>query len=123
MKLEQNKLVHYYQTLEKALADELDYRERRELEKQHILAISQQTPSYWGPNAFTEPYREIVISRQSKEFHVINSLINATISRHGNQYGKVNGRDPTEFVVKQIKRIQNVRLWHEYCFKKVRDFR
>ncbi|CAF0935835.1 unnamed protein product [Adineta ricciae] len=118
LKSEQNKLVHYYQTLEKALADELDYRERRQLEKQHILTISQQTPSYWGPNAFTEPYREIVLSRQSKEFHMISSLINSTISLHDNQYGTVNGRDPTEFVVKQIKRIQNARLWHEYCFKK-----
>ncbi|CAF3615889.1 unnamed protein product [Adineta steineri] len=118
LRLDQTKMVRYHETLEKALVDELEYRERRELERQHILTIPRRTPSYWGSNAFSESYREILISNQSKEFDIINSLVNSTISKHGNRYGTINGQDPTAFVVKQIRRIQNIRLWHEYCYQK-----
>ncbi|CAF0980389.1 unnamed protein product [Adineta steineri] len=118
LRLDQTKMVHYHETLEKALIEELEYRERRELERQHILTIPRRTPSYWGSNAFSESYREILISNKSKEFDIINSLVNSTISKHGNRYGTINGQDPTAFVVKQIKRIQNIRLWHEYCYQK-----
>jgi hypothetical protein len=114
------KMVKYHQSLEKALTDELDYRERREYEQQHNLAIPRQTPSYWGPNAFSESYREIQIPNDSPEFDIINNLLNATIETHGDLYGTIYGKDPTEFLVTQIKRIQNIRLWHEYCYKKVR---
>jgi hypothetical protein len=120
LRQDQMKMVSYHQNLEKFLADELDLREKRELERQHILAIPQQAPSYWGPNAFSKSYHEVQISNESPEFNIIKDLLNSTITTHGNHYGTIYGKDPTEFLVKQIKRIQNSRLWHEYCYKKVR---
>jgi predicted transcriptional regulator len=121
-KLRQDKtnIINSHENLEKALTDEVELAERRELERKHILPIPQQMPSYWGPNAFSESYREIQISIESPEFHIINDLLNSTITTHDNQYGTIYGKDPTEFIVTQIKRIQNAKLWHEYCFNKVR---
>jgi hypothetical protein len=120
LRKDQGKMAWYHQNLENALADELEFREKRELERQHILAIPRQTPSYWGPNAFPKSYHEIQLSNESREFGIINDLLNSTITTHGNNYGTICGKDPTEFLVTQIKRIENVRLWHEYCYKKVR---
>ncbi|CAF1099551.1 unnamed protein product [Rotaria sordida] len=111
-------MVTYSQELEMALAEEINHRERRELERKQIVAIPRQTPRYWGPNAFEEPYREIEISTQSPEFDIINQLMNATISNHGNKYGTINGQDPTEFLINRIIRIHNNELWHTYCYKK-----
>ncbi|CAF4790446.1 unnamed protein product, partial [Rotaria sp. Silwood2] len=113
-----DKMVMYNQKLETALKVEIDQREQRELERKRILTISRQTPSYWGPNVFEEPYREIEISAQSAEYDIIEQLMNSTISKHGHQYGTVNGRDPTEFLINRIIQIQNNELWHLYCFKK-----
>ncbi|CAF1137147.1 unnamed protein product [Rotaria sordida] len=112
------KMVTYSQELEMALAEEINHRERRELERKQIVAIPRQTPGYWGPNAFEEPYREIEISTQSPEFDIINQWMNATISNHGNKYGTINGQDPTEFLTNRITRIHNNELWHVYCYKK-----
>jgi hemerythrin len=117
---DQLNMINYHQNLEKALADELEYRERHEFEQQHSLVIPRQRPSYWGPNAFSESYREIQISNESPEFVLINSLLNSTIAIHENYYGTIYGKDPTEFVLTGIKRIQNIKLWNEYCYKKVR---
>ncbi|CAF4099011.1 unnamed protein product, partial [Rotaria sordida] len=69
------------------LEEEIDHRERRELERKQILAIPRQTPMYWGLNAFEESYREIELSNQSPEFNIIKQLLNSTISKHDNQYG------------------------------------
>jgi hypothetical protein len=120
LRKDQRKMVGYHQSLEKVLADELELREKRELERKHILAIPRQTPSYWGPNAFSKSYHEIQISNESPEFVIINDLLNSTITTHGHNYGTIRGKDPTEFLVTQIKRIENATLWHEYCYKKVR---
>jgi hypothetical protein len=122
-KLSQDRMniIISHQNLEKVLTDEVELAERRELEQKRMLAVPQQMPSYWGPNAFSESYREIEISHESPEFHIINDLLNSTITTHDNRYGTIYGKDPTEFLVTQIKRIQNAKLWREYCFKKVRD--
>ncbi|CAF3966170.1 unnamed protein product [Rotaria sordida] len=112
------KLVTYNQQLEMVLEEEIDHRERRELERKQILAIPRQTPMYWGLNAFEESYREIELSNQSPEFNIIKQLLNSTISKHDNQYGTVNNRDPTKFLINRIVRIHNNELWHLYCFKK-----
>ena len=50
---------------------------------------------------------------------MINELLNSTIGSHGNNYGTVSGKDPTAFIVKEILRIENIKIWREYCFKKV----
>ncbi|CAF1260012.1 unnamed protein product [Rotaria sordida] len=112
------KLVTYNQQLEMTLEEEIDHRERRELERKQILAIPRQTPMYWGLNAFEESYREIELSSQSPEFNIIKQLLNSTISKHDNQHGTVNNRDPTKFLINRIVRIHNNELWHLYCFKK-----
>ena len=115
------KMAEYHQGLESALAKELDDRERREIEKQRILAIRRDTPSYWGSNALDEPFREISIRRESPEFNIINDLLNGTIETHGHGVGTIYGRDPSEFKITKLSRIQNRKLWHEYCFKKVSE--
>jgi hypothetical protein len=120
LRQDQMKMINYHQNLENALIAELELREKREIEQQRILAIPRQTPSYWGPNAFSKSYREILISNESPEFDIINDLLNSTIEAHDNRYGTIYGKDPTEFLVTQIKRIHNIKLWNEYCFKKVR---
>ncbi|CAF4156824.1 unnamed protein product [Rotaria sordida] len=112
------KMAQYHQQLEQALGEELDKRERREIEIKNILPIKRDTPSYWGINAFVMPYREVYIGENSIEYNIISKLLNDTIESHDNHYGTINGRDPTEFIVTQIRRIQNKKLWHEYCFKK-----
>jgi hypothetical protein len=116
---ERMKIATYHQQLENALAQELNDRERRELEKQRILEIKRDVPSYWGINAFDEPYREIQISPKSPEFNIIRDLLNDTIEAHGDKFGTIYKKDPTEFLVTNITRIHNKKLWHEYCFKKV----
>jgi hypothetical protein len=113
------KMASYHQQLEKALGEELNNRDRREIEKQRILAVRRDTPSYWGTNAFAEPYREINIRQESPEFSIINALLNGTIEGHKNKYGTIYRKDPTEFIITKITRIHNNNLWHEYCFKKV----
>lgn len=113
------KMIRYYQSLEKALAQEIELREKCELEKKRILAIPRAVPSYWGLATFSESYREIQLLSESTEFCVIRDLMNSTIGTHGNKYGTVNGNDPTEFLITNVKRIRNTALWHEYCFKKV----
>ncbi|CAF3895843.1 unnamed protein product [Rotaria sp. Silwood2] len=100
-----NKMVTYNQQLEIALGEEIDHREQRELERKQILTIPRQTPVYWGLNAFEEPYREIEVSARSLEFDIIQQLLNSTISKHDNQYGTVNGHDPTEFLINRIDMI------------------
>ena len=109
------------ENLERIVIDETERRERREIEEKRLLSIPQQTPSYWGPNAFSESRREIQLSNESPEFRLIKDLLNSTITTHGNLFGTIYGQDPTEFVVTEIKRVQNRRLWHEYCCKKVRS--
>jgi hypothetical protein len=113
------KIATYHQQLECALAQELDNRERREIEKKRILEIRRDTPKYWGTNAFDQPYREIEIRQGTPEFISLCGLLNNTIETHGNKYGTIYGKDPTEFIVTRINRIHNKKLWHEYCFKKV----
>jgi hypothetical protein len=113
------KIATYHQQLEHALAQELDNRERREIEKKRILEIRRDTPKYWGTNAFDQPYREIEIRQGTPEFISLCGLLNNTIETHGNKYGTIYGKDPTEFIVTRINRIHNKKLWHEYCFKKV----
>ena len=113
------KMAEYHQQLEYALGKEIDKRERIELEKKKVLSVKRDTPNYWGINAFEMPYREVYIHENSKEFQMINQLLNDTIESHDNNYGTIYGRDPTEFIVTKICRIQNEKLWHEYCFKKV----
>ncbi|UJR24402.1 hypothetical protein I4U23_005779 [Adineta vaga] len=108
----------YEQKFEEILAKTHDDEEKREIERQRTLYISLQSPSYWGSNALKELYREIDISNTSPEFHIINELINSTITTHGNKYGTIYGQDPTEFIITKIQRIQNTTLWHEYCYKK-----
>lgn len=120
LRQDQLEMKGYNQNLEQVIREEFELRERRELEQQRVLAVPQQTPSYWGPNAFSESYREIQISNESPEFRLINDLMNLTITTHDNNYGTIYGQDPTEFIVTNIKRIQNKRLWDEYCCKKVR---
>lgn len=112
-------MAKYHQGLESALAEELEKRERRELEHQKILAIKRDTPSYWDSNTFQESYREIQLLSNSAEFNIISQLLNDTIETHDNNFGTIYGEDPTEFIVTKIIRIQNERLWREYCFKKV----
>ncbi|CAF1308166.1 unnamed protein product [Adineta steineri] len=112
------KMAEYHLQLENDLALELDERERRESKKLHVYSIQRKTPNYWGINAFEVPYREINIRQESGEFTMINDLFNSTIGSHGNQFGTIYGKDPTEFIVTNIKRIHNDKLWHEYCFKK-----
>jgi len=121
-KLSQDRMniINSHQNLENASIDEVELAEQRELERKHNLVVPQQIPSYWDPNAFSEPYREIEISPESPEFHIINDLLNSTITTHNKQRGTIYGKDPTEFLVNKIKRIQNAELWTEYCFKKVR---
>jgi hypothetical protein len=116
---EKKKMAMYHQQLEHALAQELDKRDRREIQKQRILITPRDTPIYWGTNAFSEPFRAIDIRQESPEFGIINDLLNSTIETHNNKYGTIYGKDPTEFIVTQISRIHNEKLWHEYCFKKV----
>jgi hypothetical protein len=116
---EKTKIAMYHQQLENALAQELNNRERREIEKERILEIRRDTPSYWDINEFVQPYREIEIRPKSPEFNILCELLNETIETHGNNYGTIYGKDPTEFIVTKITRIHNKRLWHEYCFKKV----
>ncbi|CAF1258725.1 unnamed protein product [Rotaria sp. Silwood1] len=99
------KMAKYNQQLQTMLGEELDNRDRREQERKRILAISRWTPFYWGPNAFEEAYCEIEISSESPEFNTIEQLMNSTISKHGNRYGTVNERDPTEFLINRIVRI------------------
>lgn len=119
LRKEATKFAMYHQHLENALAEELDKRERRELEKQRILEIKRDTPNYWGINAFDQSYREINIHPDSLEFNIISGLLNNTVETHNNQYGTIYGKDPTEFIVTRITRIHSKKLWHEYCFKKV----
>ncbi|CAF3807132.1 unnamed protein product [Rotaria socialis] len=111
-------MATYHQQLEDALGDELDKREKRELEKKRILSIKRDTPSYWGPNAFEQPYREVDIQIGSAEFNIISQLLNDTIAVHDHKFGTIYRKDPTEFIVMNIHRVQNDKLWHEYCFKK-----
>ena len=120
LRQDQARISDSHGTLEKALADELELGERREHEQKRMLAIPLRAPSYWGTNAFQESYREIEILNTSTEFGLINELLTSTITTHNDQYGTIYGNDPTEFIVTQVKRIQNRNLWHEYCFKKVR---
>lgn len=121
--LRQNQLAMkiYNENLEQIITEEAELRERREIEEKRLLSIPQQAPSYWGPNAFSESRREIQLSNESSEFLLIKDLLNSTITTHGNLFGTIYGQDPTEFVVTEIKRVQNRRLWHEYCCKKVRS--
>ncbi|UJR17101.1 hypothetical protein I4U23_003998 [Adineta vaga] len=111
-------MARYHQQLEKALAVATDERERCEIEKKRILSIPRDTPSYWGINAFEEPFREIDIRHESPKFRIIDDLFNSTIANHGNRFGTIYGKDPTKFIVTKITRIHNDKLWHEYCFKK-----
>ncbi|CAF5110414.1 unnamed protein product [Rotaria sp. Silwood1] len=113
-----DKMIIYNQQLKTALKTEIDQREQRQLKRKRVLAISRQTPFYWSLDSFEEPYREIEIPVQSVEYDIIEQLMNSTISKHGNRYGTVNGRDPTEFLINRIIRIENNELWHLYCFKK-----
>ncbi|CAF1501761.1 unnamed protein product [Adineta steineri] len=119
-KLEQDQIEMrlYNQSLEQIIADDSEMHERRELEQKHSITIPKRPPSYWGSNAFSQSYREIQISNESPEFRIINDLMNSTIATHDNHYGTIYGRDPTEFIITEIKRIQNIDLWNEYCFKK-----
>lgn len=119
LRKEKMKIAEYHQQLEKALADEINERERRDIEKQRILTIKRDIPSYWGINALDESYREIKINPGSPEFTIIRDLLNDTIETHGDKYGTIYGKDPTEFLVTSVTRIHNKMLWHEYCFKKV----
>lgn len=114
-----SKLVAYNQQLEEALSKEINHREKREQERKNILAVSRQTPSYWGPNALEEAYREIELSISSPEFEIVSELLNSTISHHDNKYGTINGLDPTQFLINKIIRIHNRELWHMFCYKKV----
>ncbi len=116
---EKTKIATYHRQLENALAQELNNRERREIEKQRILEIRRDTPNYCGTNAFNQPYREILIRQGSPEFISLCGLLNNTIETHGSKYGTIYGKDPTEFIITKINRIHNKKLWHEYCFKKV----
>jgi chromosome segregation ATPase len=116
---EKMKMATYHQQLEHALGKELDNRERREIEHQKILAVKRDTPSHWGINALSEMYREIDIRPNSPEFAMVSDLLNDTIENHGNNYGTIYGKDPTEFIVTKVTRIHNKKLWHQYCFKKV----
>ncbi|CAF4593331.1 unnamed protein product [Rotaria sp. Silwood2] len=93
---EKNKMAMYHQQLEHALAQEVENRERREIEKQRILEIKRDTPSYWGTNALAASYREIEIHPDFPEFNIINELLNSTIESHGNEYGTIYGKDPTD---------------------------
>ncbi|CAF2977014.1 unnamed protein product, partial [Rotaria sp. Silwood2] len=86
----------YHQQLEHALAQEVENREWREIEKQRILEIKRDTRSYWGTNALAASYREIEIHPDFPEFNIINELLNSTIESHGNEYGTIYGKDPTE---------------------------
>ena len=105
--------------LENALIEELNNRERREIERQRILEIRRDVPNYWGIKTFDKPYHEIEIPSTSPEFLMVRDFLNQTIQSHGNQYGTIYDKDPTEFIVTKITRIQNKNLWHQYCFKKV----
>ena len=116
------KMAEHHQGLEAALSEELNHRERREIEKKRILEIRRDTPNYWGSNALDEPFREIPIQSESAEFGIIDDLLNETIGRHGNRYGTIFGKDPTDFIITKLTRVQNRKLWHEYCFKKVRTW-
>jgi hypothetical protein len=116
---EKTKIATYHRQLENALTQEVNNRERREIEKKRILEIRRDTPNYWGANAFDQPYREIQNRQGSPEFISLCGLLNNTIETHGSQYGTIYGEDPTEFIVTKINRIHNKKLWHEYCFKKV----
>jgi hypothetical protein len=112
-------MATYHQQLRKALIEELDKRERREIEKQRILEIKGDTPSYWSINAFEQSYHETDISSQSSEFNIVSALLNDTIETHGALFGTIYKKDPTEFIVTKITQIHKKTLWHEYCFKKV----
>lgn len=113
------RIAKSHEQLESALGQELENRERREIEKQRILEIRRDVPNYWGVKTFNEPYRQIEIQSSSPEFLMLRDFLNQTIQGHNNQYGTIDGKDPTEFIVTQITRIHNRSLWQQHCFKKV----
>ena len=98
----------------------MNNRERQEIEKRRILEIKREAPSYWNSITFGKRFREVPIQPGSPEFGIIDGLPNDTIQSHDDKYGTIYGKDPTEFVITSFTRIQNRKLWHEYCFKKVR---
>lgn len=81
------------------------------LEPEDVLTIDYKTPIYWGQNALSEPYLEVDVHYNSKEFRIISDLLNGTIGEHGNLYGTIYRKDPVELWVTKIKRIHSKGLW------------
>lgn len=77
--------------------------------------VEPDHPSYWSE---FENYAEIELDPQSKEFQMIDELMNSNIGRHGNNFGLVDGKDPIGFQVNKIVRVQNTDLWQRYSFLK-----
>lgn len=91
-------------------------------ERNNVLIIGYRPPRRWGEHALSEPYLEVDIDGNSKEFRLISDLMNSTIVGHHNKFGTIYGKDPIQFKVTKITRIQNRDLWQKYCVRKVNTF-
>ena len=114
-----DKIALHHQHLLNALAEEKNNRERRKIENQRILQIRRDTPIYWGNNVLDLPFRKILIPVNSPQFNVVEDILNNTIGKHGNKFGTIEDKDPTEFIVSSVTRIYNRDLWSRYCFNRV----
>ncbi|CAF1058620.1 unnamed protein product [Didymodactylos carnosus] len=114
------KMTENKEMLHQELSHDIDKREKCTVEHKQIFTIDCNTPFYRGLNALSKPYCEIVIPQNTNEFSVCSDLLNLTIETHGNKFGTICGKDPTEFIITKISRIENAELWREYCLKKVR---
>jgi len=78
-------------------------------------------PHYWK-QPFKGDHDCIKIDKNSDEFMMIEKLMKTTIYKegHDNKYGLVPGekRDPKDFEVKQIIRVQSMELWQVYHTKR-----
>ncbi|CAF1297456.1 unnamed protein product [Didymodactylos carnosus] len=112
------KMTENRESLKQDLSHEIGKQEKLILGHKQILTIECTTPSYWGLNALSKHYCEIAIPQNTKDFSVLNDLLNLTVQTHGNKFGTICEKDPTEFIVTKISRIKNVKPWQDYCFKK-----
>eukprot|EP01006_Ploeotia_vitrea_P042368 TRINITY_DN66622_c6_g5_i1.p1 TRINITY_DN66622_c6_g5~~TRINITY_DN66622_c6_g5_i1.p1 ORF type:complete len:628 (-),score=74.66 TRINITY_DN66622_c6_g5_i1:551-2308(-) len=57
------------------------------------------------------------ISKSDKEWTRVEKLLNSTITYHGSALGCVSGTktEPTRFELTKLVRIQNKKLWRQYC--------
>ena len=92
---------------------------KKQLNEERKKRIDKKTvPRTWAVQ--TDTYQEFTVSKDSAEFQLVETVINANVGSHGRKYGTIHGEDPVAFKVKKVVRIQNEELWRNYHFEKSR---